>query len=322
MINMNREILNLKNLSVSYGDINILKDIDLSLKKGEILGIVGESGSGKSTLIKSIMGILDENASIDGEINFEGKDLASLSLKDYRKIKGKEISMIFQNPTEYFNPTRKISKQFIETIRSHNDISKQEIQKKSINTFKFLGLQDGKKIWNSYPFELSGGMNQRVAIALSIMLEPKILLADEPTSALDVTVQAQVVKELLKLRQKLNTSIILVTHNIGVASYMSDNIGVMYGGRIIEYGESEELINNPKHPYTKMLINSVPVINGNIPNGIEGSLPNFQDIKEGCVFLDRCKYASRECKIKVPSAKYWGKSHWSSCLIENEEIAL
>ena len=319
---MNREILNLKNLSVSYGDINILKDIDLSLKKGEILGIVGESGSGKSTLIKSIMGILDENASIDGEINFEGKDLASLSLKDYRKIKGKEISMIFQNPTEYFNPTRKISKQFIETIRSHNDISKQEIQKKSINTFKFLGLQDGKKIWNSYPFELSGGMNQRVAIALSIMLEPKILLADEPTSALDVTVQAQVVKELLKLRQKLNTSIILVTHNIGVASYMSDNIGVMYGGRIIEYGESEELINNPKHPYTKMLINSVPVINGNIPNGIEGSLPNFQDIKEGCVFLDRCKYASRECKIKVPSAKYWGKSHWSSCLIDNEEIAL
>lgn len=319
---MNREILNLKNLSVSYGDINILKDIDLSLKKGEILGIVGESGSGKSTLIKSIMGILDENASIDGEINFEGKDLASLSLKDYRKIKGKEISMIFQNPTEYFNPTRKISKQFIETIRNHNDISKQEIQKKSINTFKFLGLQDGKKIWNSYPFELSGGMNQRVAIALSIMLEPKILLADEPTSALDVTVQAQVVKELLKLRQKLNTSIILVTHNIGVASYMSDNIGVMYGGRIIEYGESEELINNPKHPYTKILINSVPVINGNIPNGIEGSLPNFQDIKEGCVFLDRCKYASRECKIKVPSAKYWGKSHWSSCLIENEEIAL
>ena len=319
---MNREILNLKNLSVSYGDINILKDIDLSLKKGEILGIVGESGSGKSTLIKSIMGILDENASIDGEINFEGKDLASLSLKDYRKIKGKEISMIFQNPTEYFNPTRKISKQFIETIRSHNDISTQEIQKKSINTFKFLGLQDGKKIWNSYPFELSGGMNQRVAIALSIMLEPKILLADEPTSALDVTVQAQVVKELLKLRQKLNTSIILVTHNIGVASYMSDNIGVMYGGRIIEYGESEELINNPKHPYTKMLINSVPVINGNIPNGIEGSLPNFQDIKEGCVFLDRCKYASRECKIKVPSAKYLGKSHWSSCLIENEEIAL
>lgn len=319
---MNREILNLKNISVSYGDINILKDIDLSLKKGEILGIVGESGSGKSTLIKSIMGILDENASIDGEINFEGKDLASLSLKDYRKIKGKEISMIFQNPTEYFNPTRKISKQFIETIRSHNDISKQEIQKKSINTFKFLGLQDGKKIWNSYPFELSGGMNQRVAIALSIMLEPKILLADEPTSALDVTVQAQVVKELLKLRQKLNTSIILVTHNIGVASYMSDNIGVMYGGRIIEYGESEELINNPKHPYTKILINSVPVINGNIPNGIEGSLPNFQDIKEGCVFLDRCKYASRECKIKVPSAKYLGKSHWSSCLIENEEIAL
>ena len=255
---MNREILNLKNLSVSYGDINILKDIDLSLKKGEILGIVGESGSGKSTLIKSIMGILDENASIDGEINFEGKDLASLSLKDYRKIKGKEISMIFQNPTEYFNPTRKISKQFIETIRSHNDISKQEIQKKSINTFKFLGLQDGKKIWNSYPFELSGGMNQRVAIALSIMLEPKILLADEPTSALDVTTQSQIIKEMMELRDKYNTSIMIVTHNLAVALYMADKIIVMKDGEVVDRGNRDKILNNPKSDYTKRLLASVP----------------------------------------------------------------
>lgn len=257
---MNREILNLKNLSVSYGDINILKDIDLSLKKGEILGIVGESGSGKSTLIKSIMGILDENASIDGEINFEGKDLASLSLKDYRKIKGKEISMIFQNPTEYFNPTRKISKQFIETIRSHNDISKQEIQKKSINTFKFLGLQDGKKIWNSYPFELSGGMNQRVAIALSIMLEPKILLADEPTSALDVTTQAQIVTELLHMREKFGTTMVVVTHSLGVAAYLADRLVVMKDGKIVETGKTEEVLKNPKSEYTKLLIASVPTL--------------------------------------------------------------
>ena len=255
---MNREILNLKNLSVSYGDINILKDIDLSLKKGEILGIVGESGSGKSTLIKSIMGILDENASIDGEINFEGKDLASLSLKDYRKIKGKEISMIFQNPTEYFNPTRKISKQFIETIRSHNDISKQEIQKKAINTFKFLGLQDGKKIWNSYPFELSGGMNQRVAIALSIMLEPKILLADEPTSALDVTTQSQIIKEMMELRDKYSTSIMIVTHNLAVALYMADKIIVMKDGEVVDRGNRDEILNNPKSDYTKRLLASVP----------------------------------------------------------------
>lgn len=319
---MKQEILNLKNLSVSYGDIDILKNIDIFLKKGEILGIVGESGSGKSTLIKSIMGILDDNASIYGNINFEGKDLTSLSLKDYRKIKGSKISMIFQNPTEYFNPTRKIGKQFIETIRSHKDISKQDIQKKSIETFKFLGLNDGQKVWNSYPFELSGGMNQRVAIALSIMLEPEILLADEPTSALDVTVQAQVVKELLKLREKLNTSIILVTHNIGVVSYMADNIGVMYGGRIVEYGESKEVINNPKHPYTKMLISSVPVINGEIPKGIEENPTDLKNIKEGCVFLDRCKYACGECKTKIPSTKYWKGNHWSSCLIKEEEIAL
>lgn len=319
---MKKEILNLKNLSVSYGDIDILKNIDISLNKGEILGIVGESGSGKSTLIKSIIGLLDNNASTYGNINFEGKDLTSLSLNDYRKIRGSKISMIFQNPTEYFNPTRKIGKQFIETIRSHKEVSKQDIQKKSIETFKFLGLNDSKKVWDSYPFELSGGMNQRVAIALSIMLEPNLLLADEPTSALDVTVQAQVVKELLKLREKLNTSIILVTHNIGVVSYMADNIGVMYGGRIIEYGASKEVINNPKHPYTKMLISSIPIINGEMPKSIEENPINFKNIKDGCVFLDRCKYACEGCKTKIPIAKYWKENHWSSCLIDEEEIAL
>lgn len=258
---MKEEILKIKNLSVSYGDLDVLKNIDLSLKKGEILGIVGESGSGKSTLIKSIIGLLDKNTFINGNIIFEGKDLFSLSSKDYRKIKGDKISMIFQNPTEYFNPTRTIKKQFIEAIRSHKDVSRDEIQKKAIEIFKFLGLNNPKKVWNSYPFELSGGMNQRIAIALSIMLEPKILLADEPTSALDVTVQAQVVKELLKLREKLDMSIILVTHNIGVVSYMADNIGVMYKGKIVEYKEREQLINNPSHPYTKMLIDSVLEIN-------------------------------------------------------------
>ncbi|WP_455543692.1 ABC transporter ATP-binding protein [Intestinibacter sp.] len=319
---MNEEMLNIKNLSVSYSDINILKNIDINVKKGEILGIVGESGSGKSTLIKSIMALLGSDAYVDGSIRFEGKDLLSLSSNEYREIKGNKISMIFQNPTEYFNPIRKISKQFIETIRSHKDISKLEIKEKTIDTFKFLGLNDGERVWNSYPFELSGGMNQRVAIALSIMLEPKLLLADEPTSSLDVTVQAQVVGELIKLREKLGTSIILVTHNIGVASYMSDNIGVMYGGRIVEYGQSKEVINNPKHPYTKMLIDSVPVRNGKIPTGIEGNPPNLKNIQDGCVFSDRCKYASQKCRNEAPIIRYCGENHWSSCLIEMEEVAL
>lgn len=319
---MSEEILKLKDVSVSYGDINILKNINLSLKRGEILGIVGESGSGKSTLIKSIIGLLDENSFIDGGIDFEGKDLTTLPSKEYRLLKGSQISMIFQNPAEFFNPIRKISKQFIETIRSHKDISKEEIKQKTIETFKFLGLNDAERIWNSYPFELSGGMNQRVAIALSIMLEPKLLLADEPTSSLDVTVQAQVVAELMKLRDKLNTSIILVTHNMGVVSYMSDNIGVMYGGQIVEYGQSEDVINDPKHPYTKMLIESVTTINGKIPTGIDGNPPNFNIQREGCVFSDRCKYASKKCKFETPKSVYHDENHWSSCYIDMEDIAL
>lgn len=319
---MNEEILKLNDVSVSYGDTNILKNINLSVKRGEILGIVGESGSGKSTLIKSIVGLLDDNSFIEGSIDFEGKDLKNLPSNEYRLLKGSKISMIFQNPTEFFNPIRKISKQFIETIRSHKDISKEEVKQKAIETFKFLGLNDAERIWNSYPFELSGGMNQRVAIALSIMLEPKLLLADEPTSSLDVTVQAQVVGELMKLRDELNTSIILVTHNMGVVSYMADNIGVMYGGRIVEYGKSQEVIKSPRHPYTKMLIESVPVINGKIPTGINGNLPNFNKQQEGCVFSDRCRYASEKCKFEAPKPVYHDNNHWSSCSIDMEDIAL
>ena len=316
-------ILDLNNLCVSYSDVNILNNINLSVNEGEIIGIVGESGSGKSTLIKSIIGLLGNNASIQsGTIAFEGKDITSLSLKEYRDIRGNGISMIFQNPLEFFNPIRKISKQIIETIRSHKDISKEEIKIKALDTVKFLGLSDGERVWNSYPFELSGGMNQRVAIALSMMLEPKLILADEPTSSLDVTVQAQVVRELMKMREKLNTSIILVSHNIGVVSYMADKIGVIYGGQMMEYGDKFDIINNPKHPYTKSLIKSVPVINGGIPKGIGGNPFKFTDRKEGCAFADRCEYASSICRTANQDPKYYNDSHWSLCEVLMEDIAL
>ena len=320
---MSEEILKLNNLSVSYGDINILKNIDLSVNQGQIIGIVGESGSGKCTLIKSIIGLLDNGGSIEsGNIIFKGRDITSLSLKEYREIRGENISMIFQNPSDFFNPIRKISKQFIETIRSHKDISKDEVKQKTLDIFKFLGLSDGDRVWNSYPFELSGGMNQRVAIALSIMLEPSLILADEPTSSLDVTVQAQVVKALIKMKEKLNTSIILVSHNIGLVSYLADNIGVMYGGKIIEYGDSSEVINNAMHPYTRLLIESVPVINGNLPSGIKGNPPKFAEYKGGCVFADRCEYVSSKCKSVNQEIKYLDENHWSLCDIDVEDIAL
>ena len=317
-------MLKIDNITVQYGNNKpTIEDFNLEISSGEIVAIVGESGSGKTTVIISVLGLLPGQGKVTkGDIVFEGDSLLKYTDKQWNQCRGTKMSMIFQDCGSMINPNRRIGSQFVEYIRVHENMPKDKAKEKVIEMLDRMRLPQAKDIMRKYPFQLSGGQRQRVGIAMAMTFQPKLLIADEPTSALDVTVQAQVVKELLKLRQKLNTSIILVTHNIGVASYMSDNIGVMYGGRIIEYGESEELINNPKHPYTKMLINSVPVINGNIPNGIEGSLPNFQDIKEGCVFLDRCKYASRECKIKVPSAKYWGKSHWSSCLIENEEIAL
>jgi len=317
-------MLKIDNITVQYGNNKpTIEDFNLEISSGEIVAIVGESGSGKTTVIRSVLGLLPGQGKVTkGDIVFEGDSLLKYTDKQWNQCRGTKMSMIFQDCGSMINPNRRIGSQFVEYIRVHENMPKDKAKEKAIEMLDRMRLPQAKDIMRKYPFQLSGGQRQRVGIAMAMTFQPKLLIADEPTSALDVTVQAQVVKELLKLRQKLNTSIILVTHNIGVASYMSDNIGVMYGGRIIEYGESEELINNPKHPYTKMLINSVPVINGNIPNGIEGSLPNFQDIKEGCVFLDRCKYASRECKIKVPSAKYWGKSHWSSCLIENEEIAL
>ena len=317
-------MLKIDNITVQYGNNKpTIEDFNLEISSGEIVAIVGESGSGKTTAIRSVLGLLPGQGKVTkGDIVFEGDSLLKYTDKQWNQCRGTKMSMIFQDCGSMINPNRRIGSQFVEYIRVHENMPKDKAKEKAIEMLDRMRLPQAKDIMRKYPFQLSGGQRQRVGIAMAMTFQPKLLIADEPTSALDVTVQAQVVKELLKLRQKLNTSIILVTHNIGVASYMSHNIGVMYGGRIIEYGESEELINNPKHPYTKMLINSVPVINGNIPNGIEGSLPNFQDIKEGCVFLDRCKYASRECKIKVPSAKYWGKSHWSSCLIENEEIAL
>ena len=317
-------MLKIDNITVQYGNNKpTIEDFNLEISSGEIVAIVGESGSGKTTVIRSVLGLLPGQGKVTkGDIVFEGDSLLKYTDKQWNQCRGTKMSMIFQDCGSMINPNRRIGSQFVEYIRVHENMPKDKAKEKAIEMLDRMRLPQAKDIMRKYPFQLSGGQRQRVGIAMAMTFQPKLLIADEPTSALDVTVQAQVVKELLKLRQKLNTSIILVTHNIGVASYMSDNIGVMYGGRIIEYGESEELINNPKHPYTKMLINSVPVINGNIPNGIEGSLPNFHDIKEGCVFLDRCKYASRECKIKVPSAKYWGKSHWSSCLIENEEIAL
>lgn len=249
-------MLEIKNLTIKYEDKGeVVKRINLSVEKGEIIGIVGESGSGKSTLIKSIVGGLSSDSEIvSGTITFEnGNPILS---------RGKEIAMIFQDNRNTLNPIRKIGSQFVELIQEHSNLSKNEAREKAISMLKRMNLPDVENIMESYPHQLSGGMCQRVGIAMAMIFNPKLLLADEPTSALDATTQAQIVQELINLRDEYGTAIIIVTHNLGVAAYMSDRIFVMKNGAVVEEGITSQVIRDPQSEYTKLLISSVPELRG------------------------------------------------------------
>lgn len=297
-----KEILNTKDLNVSYGNVQILKNINISVNSGEILVIVGESGSGKSTLLKSLIKLAGNGSKIDsGSIKFNDKDLTKLSNEELRLIRGKEIATIFQNTGASLCPIRTIEKQFLETVKTHENATDEEIKKRISEIFTKINLKDVDRILKSYPFELSGGMNQRVGIALAMITNPSLILADEPTSALDVTAQAQVVKTLMKLRDDFKTSIIMITHNMGVVSYMADKVAVMYGGNIVEYGRKKDIIHRPLHPYTKMLIKSTPDMKKRRLQGIPGKAPSFGENKKGCAFANRCDKSISECFTETPS---------------------
>lgn len=253
-------MLDINNITVQYGNNNpVIVDLSLHMKQGEIVSIVGESGSGKSTVIRSVMGLLPAGGKITkGDIIFNGHSLLSYSRDEWNKIRGTQVSMIFQDCGAMINPIRKIGKQFIEYIRIHEKISKEEASKKAINMLEQMMLPNPENIMNSYPFQLSGGMRQRIGIAMAMTFNPKLLIADEPTSALDVTTQSQIIRNMLELREKFNTGIIMVTHNLAVAAYISDKIIVMKDGKIVEQGSREDILNHPKDEYTKKLLNSVP----------------------------------------------------------------
>lgn len=253
-------MLDINNITVQYGNNNpVIVDLSLHMKQGEIVSIVGESGSGKSTVIRSVMGLLPAGGKITkGDIIFNGHSLLSYSRDEWNKIRGTQVSMIFQDCGAMINPIRKIGKQFIEYIRIYEKISKEEASKKAINMLEQMMLPNPENIMNSYPFQLSGGMRQRIGIAMAMTFNPKLLIADEPTSALDVTTQSQIIRNMLELREKFNTGIIMVTHNLAVAAYISDKIIVMKDGKIVEQGSREDILNHPKDEYTKKLLNSVP----------------------------------------------------------------
>lgn len=258
-------MLNVQNLTVTYSN-NVeptISGFDLKMKPGEICSIVGESGSGKTTVIRSILGLLPGGGKITkGDILFEGESLLKYSKKQWKDLRGTQISMIFQDSGTMINPIRKIGNQYVEYIRTHKDISKKDAFDMAVEMLENMRLPDGKRIMESYPFELSGGMCQRVGIAMAMTFQPKLLLADEPTSALDVTTQAQIVRQMMELRDTFGTGIIVVTHNIGVAAYMADTLLVMKQGRVVDSGNREEILHNPKSEYTKNLLASVPSLKG------------------------------------------------------------
>ncbi len=257
-------MLEIKDLTIQYGDkAPVVENFSLSLKKGEIITIVGESGSGKSTVLSSILGLLPNRGKIiSGDIIYNGESMLSKSLNQWRELRGTEITMISQDSGGTLNPIRKIGKQFVEYIQTHSKMSAKEAEEKAKDMFSKVNLPDPEIIMKSYPHQLSGGMKQRVGIAMALTFHPKIILGDEPTSALDVITQAQIVKEIMDLRKKFDTSIIMVTHNLGVAAYISDKIIVMQNGKIVDAGNKNEVIENPKSDYTKKLLAAVPEIGG------------------------------------------------------------
>ena len=257
-------MLEIKDLTIQYGDKDpVVENFSLSLKKGEIITIVGESGSGKSTVLSSILGLLPNGGKIiSGDIIYNGESMLSKSLNQWRELRGTEITMISQDSGGTLNPIRKIGKQFVEYIQTHPKMSTNEAEEKAKDLSSQVHLPDPVIIMKSYPHQLSGGMKQRVGIAMALTFHPKIILADEPTSALDVITQAQIVKEIMDLRKKFDTSIIMVTHNLGVAAYISDKIIVMQNGKIVDAGNKNEVIENPKSEYTKKLLEAVPEIGG------------------------------------------------------------
>ncbi|CAK7064042.1 peptide ABC transporter ATP-binding protein [Tissierella sp. P1] len=320
------KILEVKNLSVSFktffGEVEAVRDISFNVGKSETVAIVGESGCGKSVTANSIMQLLPMPPAFfkNGEIIFDGNNLLKKSDKEMQAIRGNEISMVFQDPMTSLNPTMKIGKQIVEGLVKHRKLSKEEARKKAIEMLNLVAVPQPEKRINQYPHEFSGGMRQRVMIALAMVSAPKLLIADEPTTALDVTVQAQILELMREIQQKLDMSIILITHDLGIVADMSDRVIVMYAGQIVEEGTTEEIFKNTKHPYTKKLLASVPRLNMSREeplHSIEGTPPDLYIPPKGCSFYDRCDYALKVCKNHIPEFDNHSGTHQSRCWLNH-----
>ncbi len=317
-------MLEVKNLKTGFdieGEIyHAVDDVSFSVKKRQIVGVVGESGCGKSVMSLSIMQLLPNGIGqiTGGEIKFQGKNIESHSNNDMNKIRGKDISMIFQEPMTSLNPVFTIGFQIEEILQNHSNITKTEARRKAIELLKDVGIPRPEKIVDEYPHQLSGGMRQRVMIAIAIACHPQLLIADEPTTALDVTVQAQILELLKSIQEKNDMSIILITHDLGVVAEMCDEVIIMYAGKIVEKTSVDNLFYKPQHPYTKLLMASIPRMDEEVAEltTIQGIVPSLKNMpKSGCRFVERCPSAKAECSTVTPQLANIGHEHEVSCLL-------
>ena len=326
---MSEKLLEIKDEKLSFftpaGEVKALNGVSFSMNEGEVLGIVGESGSGKSVTAYSIMGLTAYPGKlIGGTIYFNGHQIEKMSEKEMRKIRGNEVSIIFQDPMTSLNPVYTIGNQITEVIRLHTGKSKKEAYDRAKELLELVGINEPTKRLKQYPHELSGGMRQRVVIAIALACEPKLLIADEPTTALDVTIQAQILELMQELRQKLGMSIIMITHDLGVVASMCERIAVMYAGHIVEYGTADEIFYEPKHEYTKGLINSIPKLSAQeierlVP--IEGQPVDLLNPPAGCPFAPRCANCMKICLREMPPKTELSDTHYSHCwLLQKEEF--
>ena len=305
------------------GTVKAVNGVSYKIKEGETVCVVGESGCGKSVTALSLMRLIaaPQGEIVKGNISFDGKDITSLSEEEMMSIRGNDISMIFQEPMTSLNPVFTVGNQIMESIMLHQKIDKKQARDKAIEMVKLVGIPRAEAIVDSYPHELSGGMRQRIMIAMALSCNPKLLIADEPTTALDVTIQAQILDLMRDIKQKTQTSIMLITHDLGVVAEMADYVVVMYAGKVIEEGPVNDIFKNPLHPYTRGLLKSKPVINQETDRlySIPGQVPNPIGMKDSCYFHERCEHCMEICKTQIPTIKYYDEQHKISCFLYDGE---
>ncbi len=315
-------LLEIKNLrtefNTSAGTVQAVGGISYTVNEGETVAIVGESGCGKSVGAMSILRLIPDPPGriVDGSINFDGKDLLALSDAEIREIRGRDITMVFQEPMTSLNPVLTIEKQLTETMMHHLGVTLEDARKRAIEILELVGISDAERRLKQYPHHFSGGMRQRVMIAMSLMCKPKLIIADEPTTALDVTIQAQILELMKGLSKQLGVALIVITHNLGVVARYADRVNVMYAGKIVESGTAEDIYHNPKHPYTIGLLKSVPRLD--LPRTerlvpIPKQPPDLTRLDDGCAFRPRCSFATEKCKSAIPSLELTNDGHHAAC---------